>query len=189
MKIYLASKSPRRRALLEQMHIPFDILNMDIIEVQRPTESPTQYSYRITHEKLEAAWQAMLNQKLEHRPILCADTEVILDGHILGKPKNRNDAFRMLKAYDNREHIVLTSVGIRSEIGETILQHQTIVTFSHLSDKDIQDYLDDNDYMDKAGAYGIQSSIGQFIENINGCFYSVMGLPLHLVRKLMDSIA
>jgi septum formation protein len=130
----------------------------------------------------------MQNQKLDYHPILCADTEVILDGQILGKPKDRNDAFSMLKNYANREHLVLTSVGLRTQNGEKILQHRTIVEFDNLSDADIHHYLDSDDYMDKAGAYGIQSSIGQFIKNINGCFYSVMGLPLHLVRTLIDTI-
>jgi septum formation protein len=78
IKIYLASKSPRRRALLEQMHISFDILDMDIPETQAPDETPKQYSYRITHEKLQAAWESMQNQGLEYRPILCAETEVKL---------------------------------------------------------------------------------------------------------------
>ncbi|NBX85297.1 MAG: septum formation protein Maf [Gammaproteobacteria bacterium] len=188
IKIYLASKSPRRRALLEQMNISFDILNMDIPEIQRPHETPEQYSYRITHEKLQSAWDFMQNQKLDYRPILCADTEVILDGKILGKPKDRNDAFSMLKNYANREHLVLTSVGLRTLKGEQILQHRTIVEFDNLSDVDINHYLDSDDYMDKAGAYGIQSSIGQFIKNINGCFYSVMGLPLHLVRTVLNTI-
>jgi septum formation protein len=102
--------------------------------------------------------------------------------------RNRSEAFCMLKNYANREHLVLTSVGLRTQHGEQILQHQTTVEFGNLTDDDIHHYLDNDDFMDKAGAYGIQSSIGQFIKNINGCFYSVMGLPLHLVRTLIDTI-
>lgn len=189
INIYLASKSPRRQALLNQMQIPFHVLDMDTPEEYIPGESPEAYSYRITHEKLQAAWQSMQQQNLEHRPILCADTEVILDNQILGKPKNRDDAFRMLKNYSNREHVVLTSVGIRDRQNERILQNHTLVKFASMSDEDIEQYLNTEDYLDKAGAYGIQSSIGQFIEKIDGCFYSVMGLPLHTVRVLMDHVA
>lgn len=188
-KIYLASKSPRRQALLHQMQISFDVLDIEVPEECIPGESPETYSLRITHEKLQGAWNAMEARHIEYRPILCADTEVILDHQIIGKPKDRNDAYRMLKNYSNREHMVLTSVGIRDKHGEHILQNKTFVKFATLTDADIEQYLNNNDYLDKAGAYGIQSSIAQFIEKINGCFYSVMGLPLHAVKTLLDDIS
>src|SRR3990167_2229566 len=99
MKIYLASKSPRRRELLTQMGIDFELLLVDTHEIIVPNETPEIYSKRITQEKLEAAWKKMLKEKLSPMPALCADTEVVLDNMILGKPRDYQDEFNMLKSY------------------------------------------------------------------------------------------
>jgi septum formation protein len=188
MKIYLASKSPRRSELLQQMGVDFDILSLEVPEEKIHSETAENYSLRITTEKLNEAWNNLIKNKLPIRPVLCADTEVILDQKILGKPKNKNQAFSMLKNLSGRQHEVLTSVGLRYLTHQKIVLNRTIVYFSPISDEEIHWYLATDDYKDKAGSYGIQSAIGQFIYKIEGCFYSVMGLPLNTVRELLAEI-
>lgn len=185
MKIYLASKSPRRRELLMQMGVEFDLLLFDIPEIIAPNETPEMYSMRVTKEKLFAANTKIRQDHLTVMPILCADTEVVLDGKILGKPRNRQDAFNMLKSYSGRSHQVITSVGVSYFDYHHVVMQKTTVTFSNMTDAEINHYLTIGDYLDKAGGYGIQSYIGQFISNINGCFYSVMGLPLNTVHNVL----
>lgn len=188
MKIYLASKSPRRKELLTQMGVEFEILSLDIPEEVGATESPVEYSQRITTEKLTAAWDKVVTDKIAEYPVLCADTEVVLDGRILGKPNNYNNAFDMLKSYSNHSHQVITTVGVKYHSYEKIATNTTVVSFAPMSDEVIHRYLATGDYKDKSGSYGIQSYIGQFIKSIDGCFYSVMGLPLNTTRELLESI-
>lgn len=185
MKIYLASKSPRRKELLNQMGVSFELLQVDVPEVVLPNETAEAYSQRITKEKLQASWDKILQDKLPVLPVLCADTEVVLDGKIMGKPQDRLDALVMLKSYSARQHQVITSVGLLYYDYEKIAMNRTHVTFAAISEEDINHYLSNNNYQDKAGGYGIQSAIGQFISQIEGCFYSVMGLPLNTVRGLL----
>ena len=188
MKIYLASKSPRRRELLTQMEVPFEVLPIDTPEIIHPNETPEMYSKRVTQEKLNAAWNKVIEDKLSPMPVLCADTEVILDGKILGKPRDRQDAFNTLKSYSSRTHEVITSTGLIYHDYQKVVMNTTLVTFSELSDDDINHYLASGNYKDKSGSYGIQSYIGQFISRIEGCFYSVMGLPLSTVRELLQDL-
>lgn len=115
MKLYLASKSPRRRELLAQMNIPFELLLVDTPEIIAPEETAEQYSMRVTKEKLEAAKEKIAQEQLTILPVLCADTEVVLDGKILGKPQNDVEAFTMLKSYSERSHEVITSVGVNTK--------------------------------------------------------------------------
>lgn len=186
MKIYLASKSPRRQELLTQMAIPFELISIDTPEIVAPNESPEEYSKRVTLDKLFAAWNLMIQDNLCVMPILCADTEVVLDGKILGKPRDKHDAFAMLKSYSGRTHQVITSVGLMYRDHQKLVLDTTSVTFAAMTDADIHHYLAMETYQDKAGGYGIQSYIGQFISRIEGCFYSVMGLPLNTVRELLQ---
>jgi len=185
MKIYLASKSPRRRELLSQMGIDFELLLVDTPEIIAPEETAEKYSKRVTKEKMDAAWNKIMKDKLPILPILCADTEVVLNGEILGKPQNYQEAFEMLKSYSGRSHEVITSVGMIYFDYKKIVMHKTIVTFAEMADSEIKHYLQMGDYKDKSGSYGIQSYIGQFIRRIEGCFYSVMGLPLNTVREIL----
>ena len=188
MKIYLASQSPRHRELLEQMEVSFEVLSIDIHEIVAPDEAPEAYSRRITQEKLDAAWEKIIRDRLQPMPVLCADTEVIADGVILGKPRDENDAFRMIKSYVGKTHEVVTSVGLRFHEYQKIEMHKTFVTFAQMTDEEIQHYLSSGNYKDKSGSYGIQSYIGQFISRIEGCFYSVMGLPLNPVREMLRDL-
>lgn len=185
MKIYLASKSPRRRELLQQMGIEFEVLSIDVPEERALNETAEIYSKRITNEKLNAAWDKIIKNNLAVLPVLCADTEVVLNQQILGKPQDYQDAFSMLKSYSGRSHQVITSVGLKYYTYQKIAMNVTTVYFASISDAEIHNYLATGDYKDKAGGYGIQSSIGQFIYKIDGCFYSVMGLPLNTVRELL----
>ena len=188
MKIYLASKSPRRRELLTQMGVTFDLLLIDTPEIIASNETAEMYSMRVTKEKLDAAKIKIIQENLTQMPVLCADTEVILDGKIFGKPRDRQDAYLMLKSLSNRSHEVITSVGVTYLDYQNIVMEKTVVTFAPLSDTDINHYLSTGDYKDKSGSYGIQSYIGQFIHKIDGCFYSVMGLPLNTVRELLMAL-
>jgi septum formation protein len=188
MKIYLASKSPRRRELLTQMEVEFEILPIDTPEVVAPNETAEAYSRRVTQEKLDAAWKTIIHDKRLPMPILCADTEVVLDGVILGKPVDEHDAFDMIKRYAGKSHEVITSVGITFYDYQKIKMNKTLVTFSNITDNEIKHYLTSGNYKDKSGGYGIQSYIGQFISRIDGCFYSVMGLPLNTVRDMLNDL-
>ena len=188
MKIYLASKSPRRRELLTQMGVPFDLLLVDTPEIIAPNETPTAYSMRVTNEKLLAATTKIKEDHLEALPVLCADTEVVLDGKIIGKPRDRQHAFEILKSLSGKSHDVITSVGIAHNTYQNVVMQKTTVTFANLPDEAINHYLATGNYQDKSGGYGIQSYIGQFISHIDGCFYSVMGLPLNTVRELLQDL-
>jgi septum formation protein len=185
MTIYLSSKSPRRRELLTQMGVQFELLLLDVPEEIAPNETIEIYSQRVTREKLSAAWEKMMLDKLPVLPILCADTEVVIDEDILGKPKDAQDAFAMIKRYSGRSHKVISSVGLKYTNYEKLLTNVTIVHFAHIPDEAIHHYIATGDYKDKSGGYGIQSYLGQFISGIDGCFYSVMGLPLNSVRELL----
>ncbi|MBA4696785.1 MAG: septum formation protein Maf [Legionella sp.] len=185
MEIYLGSKSPRRKELLTQMEVPFEVLTVDIAEITAPHESPAAYSRRITEEKMQATWQKISTEQRVPKPVLCADTEVVLDQKILGKPSNKEEAFSMLKSYSGKCHEVLTSVGLKYLNYEKVMMNKTLVTFAAIPDAAINHYLSMDNYKDKSGSYGIQSYIGQYISKIEGCFYSVMGLPLNTVRELL----
>ena len=188
MKIYLASKSPRRKELLTQMGVEFEILPLDIPEETIAGESPKSYSKRITQEKLAAAWDKVIADGRPPLPVLCADTEVVVNEQILGKPLDDEDAFNMLKSYSGHSHLVITSVGIKYFAHEDVTTNFTTVHFAEIPDSEILKYLATGNHRDKSGSYGIQSYIGQYISGIEGCFYSVMGLPLNTVRELLLKI-
>lgn len=188
MKIYLASKSPRRKELLQQIGVDFEIISMDVPEDRASNETPEQYSERVTDEKLQGAWDYIMDNNLPIMPVLCADTEVVSGQDILGKPRDYQHAFSMLKRYSGDSHLVITSVGLKYFSYQKIITNKTTVFFTPISDEEIHNYLVTGDYKDKAGGYGIQGFIGQFISRIEGCFYSVMGLPLNTVRELLKAV-
>lgn len=188
MKIYLASKSPRRKDLLHQMGVEFEVLLLDIPEEIAVGEGVAEYSKRITREKLIASWNKVINEQLAILPVLCADTEVAIGDFVLGKPKDYQDAFAMLKSYSGRSHKVITSIGLKYYDFEKVVTNLTTVHFAVIPDAEIHKYLATGDFKDKSGSYGIQSYIGQYISGIEGCFYSVMGLPLNSVRELLAEL-
>jgi septum formation protein len=174
--IFLASKSPRRRKLLKQLNLKFKSFSVDMDEKIHKNELPNKAVLRLSKEKLDLA-----KLKVKNGIIITADTIVVLDKTILGKPINKKDAFRILKLLSGKTHIVYTGYSIYNFVnGKTISEYEkTEVTFRELTDDEIKDYIAGGSPMDKAGAYGIQDDFGAvFIKKINGCYYNVVGLPL-----------
>jgi septum formation protein len=192
-RIYLASQSPRRRELLRQIGINFEMLllrsdayrNIDVDETVRPGEIPEGYVRRLCQEKIEAGIAALRLRNLPVFPVLAADTDVALDGMILGKPANAEQAAAMLRQLSGREHQVHSAVAIalgkRIEMAVTT----TSVRFTVLSEERIRRYLLTREYTDKAGGYAIQGQAGAFVEHISGSYSGVMGLPLFETVKLL----
>lgn len=192
--IYLASQSPRRRELLKQVGINFESLllrsdpirEVDVDETPYAVELPENYVQRICRIKAEAGYAALKLRNLPVFPVLAADTTVTLDGEILGKPNNAEQAAAMLRRLSGREHQVLSAVAIAlGEHVETALSIST-VRFTSLDDERIRRYLLTNEYADKAGGYGIQGHAGAFIEHLSGSYSGVMGLPLFETVRLLQ---
>ncbi len=176
VKIYLASKSPRRKKLLKQIGIKFSTFSVDIEEKQLPNETPVRTVKRLAEEKLNAALKIKSDGV-----IITADTIVVLDGQIIGKPKSKKDARSILKKLSGAKHFVYTGFAVfNSQNTRKILGYRkTAVTFRELSEKEIAEYVATGSPLDKAGAYGIQDDYGAvFVKNISGCYYNVVGLPL-----------
>ena len=173
-QLILASGSPRRRELLERVGLRFTVAPADVDETLVPGLSPREQVMRLSRIKAEAAARSAP----EGSVILTADTVVVLEDAILGKPKDPADARRMLKALSGRHHHVLTGVTVRS--GERTETHceETEVYLRPLSDGEIDAYIATGEPMDKAGAYGIQGYASLFVEKLSGDYYNVMGLPL-----------
>lgn len=179
-QIILASASPRRSELLTQIGVRHHIVPVDIDETPWPGEAPAAYVTRVAAEK-SAACQAMLNQDL---PVLSADTSVVCDGCILGKPENNQHALAMLSRLSGRSHQVYSAVSLRGDLhGQALSISQ--VTFRELSLEEIMAYWRTGEPSDKAGAYAIQGIGGIFIKTITGSFSGVMGLPLFETAQLL----
>ncbi len=190
--IYLASKSPRRRELLKQIGIQFELLMMreqsprgDVDEAPLANEAAYDYVERIVLLKAEIATKAMRERRLPSRLILTADTTVTIDGEVLGKPVDRDDAVRMLKRLSGKSHQVLTAIAVASDKDKKHVVTASIVTFSDLSDDEIRRYVDSGEPMDKAGGYAVQGIAAKFISTINGSYSGVMGLPLYDTTTLL----
>lgn len=184
-KILLASKSPRRRELLQQLRIPFSVINLGGIKEEYPDYLPAlQIPQFLSNLKADAYLASMHVNEL----IITADTLVILDGEPLGKPAGREEAIEMLSKLSARTHQVVTGVTISTADKRTSFSTVTDVTFAPISREDIEYYVDNYLPFDKAGAYGIQEWIGAVaVESIRGSFYNVMGLPVHrLYRELKE---
>lgn len=176
IKITLASKSPRRRKLLKQLKISFKSISVETDEKVNPNEKPSDTVLRIANEKLKKA-REIIHEGL----IITADTIVVLDNKVIGKPKSKKDAYNILRKLSGKFHTVYTGYSIfNCKTQKQITEFEkTKVKFRDLSDEEILEYIEGGSPMDKAGAYGIQDDIGAvFIEKINGCYYNVVGLPL-----------
>ena len=187
--LYLASASPRRRELLTQIGVAHEVLRVPAPagedEPQWPGEPAHVYVRRTAREKAERAQDWIANQHLCVLPLLAADTAVILDGEVLGKPLDRDDALRILTALSGREHEVHTAVvlGHGGQLHEAVSVTQ--VRLRALSFEEIDRYLDSGEPWGKAGAYGIQGLAGSFVERIAGSYTGVMGLPLFETAQLL----
>jgi len=185
-KIFLASKSPRRRKLLKQLGIKFKSFSVDLHEEIFDGEHPVKTVKRLALHKSEEA-----TQKIKSGIVITADTIVVLDKEIIGKPKDRKDAFNILSKLSGRTHTVYTGFAVRNIDKDLLILdfEKTKVTFRKLLPKEIKDYIDSGSPMDKAGAYGIQDDFGAvFVLKIEGCYYNVVGLPLAKTYKSLLAI-
>ncbi len=194
--IYLASKSPRRRELLKQIGVQYELLmirdqppaRLDIDESPLAGELPRSYVERIVKVKADAALRIMRVRRLPVRPILTADTTVAVGDDILGKPANTEGARAMLGKLSGQTHQVLTAVAVSFDFDTHLLLSTSYVTFATLSEADIKRYLDNGESKDKAGAYAIQGLAAKFISKISGSYSGVMGLPLHETAQLLRKV-
>ena len=180
-KIILASSSPRRADLLANLGVSFELAPSDIHERPHPNEAPADYIIRLARAKVIA-----VARHRETGLLVGADTIVVLDGKILGKPEDEDDADLMLRQLAGRWHAVMTGVALydaatRREVAD---YEKTLVRFAQLSDKEIEWYIKTGEPLDKAGSYGIQGLGGLFVEEIAGNYYNVVGLPLPLLYRL-----
>lgn len=178
--LILASRSPRRAELLTAAGIDFTVRVADIDETPRAGEAPEDYALRLAREKASAV------DASEKETVLAADTIVVLDGEIMGKPRDASDARRMLTALSGRRHDVITAVCLRS--GEEAHAEAVVtgVWFAPLTDAEIDWYVASGEPMDKAGAYGIQGLASRFVERIEGSYSNVVGLPVAVVYQLLS---
>jgi septum formation protein len=195
-RIYLASRSPRRRELLKQIGVQFEVLlfrenglrGRDMDESQQAGESPDAYVQRIAREKAEIGWLRVMQRSLPRLPVLAADTAVCVGERIFGKPVDRAEAINTLQELSGREHRVLSAVALCYERELDMILNENIVRFRDLSEAEIESYVDTGEPVDKAGAYAIQGRAAIFIPEIVGSVTGVMGLPLYetanLLRKL-----
>jgi septum formation protein len=193
-RIYLASQSPRRRELLKQVGISFEMLllrddpirGVDVDETPLAIEQPEAYVTRICQEKANKGYQLLRCRNLPLFPVLAADTTVTLEGKIFGKPKNAEQAGEMLRQFSGREHQVLSAVAIAMGDQIEFALSTSIVRFTTLTDERIRRYLLSNEYNDKAGGYAIQGQAAAFIEHLSGSYSGVMGLPLFETMQLLQ---
>ena len=191
--VYLASQSPRRKQLLEQLGVKFKLLlpdaseDAEALEVVRPNEKPRTYVQRVTALKLEAALQRLKNRGLTPAPVLCSDTTVAIGNTIFGKPDNAEHAKEMLKQLSGQTHRVLTAVSIGTMRKQSSALSISQVRFADLSKQDIDRYVASQEPLGKAGSYAIQGKAAAFISHISGNYSGIMGLPMfetaHLLRE------
>ena len=194
-RIYLASKSPRRRDLLRQIGVNFDVLTFragergedaDVDETPLPGEAVERYVERLALAKAQAGMRRVLWRKLLPHPVLAADTTLEVDGEIVGKPRDAAEAHAILERLSGRRHRVLTAVAMSD--GERTRSRLSVseVAFRRLSEHDIRRYIATGEPFDKAGAYGIQGHAAIFVEEIRGSYSGIMGLPLFETAALLE---
>jgi septum formation protein len=192
--VYLASQSPRRQALLDQIGVayrvllPTDVEAAEALEAVLPQESALRYVKRVTRLKVLAALEQIQHQSLEAAPVLCADTTVVVEGHILGKPANESEATQMLSLLSGKTHQVLTAVAIGHNREIHLALSRSRVKFASMTAADIQDYVASQEPMGKAGAYAIQGRASAFISHVSGSYSGIMGLPLYETTQLLKQI-
>ncbi len=192
--IYLASQSPRRRQLLEQLGVQHELLLPDAdedaegLEAVAGNEAPARYVQRVTGLKLDAAVRRLARRGLPAAPILCSDTTVVLGRRIYGKPDDAADAERMLRELSGITHRVLTAVALQSGRKRRVALSDSRVTFAPLTARQIRAYVEGGEPMGKAGAYAVQGSAAAFISRMNGSYSGIMGLPMYETAQLLREI-
>jgi septum formation protein len=182
--IYLASNSPRRAELLTQIDISFSLINGSIDEQRKLGEDAQEYVLRLALEKAQAGF---INSD-HSRPVLGADTIVVVDHHVLEKPKDELAGKNMLQLLSGRTHQVFTAIAVVNSVSQKTQLVKTDVTFKVLSEQDIAEYWSTGEPLDKAGGYAIQGAAGKFITNINGSYSAVVGLPLYETELLINEL-
>ncbi|WP_244833581.1 Maf-like protein [Clostridium sp. BJN0001] len=187
MKIILASASERRKELLKRIFNEFEIIESCFDErIVEFNGSVDEYVKKISFGKAEEVKKRF--EDLNDTIIISADTVVCVDNNILGKPRDKQEAFEMLKKLSGKKHSVYSGVTVM--YGDKVLSESvcTDVFFSNITDKEIMKYIDTGEPMDKAGAYGIQGKGGLFVEKINGCYYNIVGLPINKLKTMIKSL-
>ena len=191
--VYLASQSPRRRQLLEQLGVQYELLLADAsedaeaLELALKNETPAAYVKRVTALKLDAAVTRLVRRKLPPAPVLCADTTVALGRTIYGKPENARDAERMLSELAGRTHRVLTAIAVQQGAQRFRALSTSRVSFEPMTAEKIHAYVATGEPMGKAGAYGIQGRVAMHIMRIDGSYSGIMGLPLWETASLLQA--
>jgi septum formation protein len=188
--LLLASASPRRRDLLAQAGFSFRVDSIPVAEDRQPGEDPTHLAQRLAREKAEIVFQARtttLDDPDDPLLVLGADTIVVCDAEVLGKPMDDADAFRMLRMLAGRTHQVITGVCLISLAGVEVASESTWVTMLTLSDEELHAYIATGEPAGKAGAYAIQGRASRWIPRIAGCYFNVVGLPLALVNTMIEA--
>ena len=189
--IYLASQSPRRRQLLEQLGVAHRLLLPDVdedtetLEAVMPGEAPARYVRRVTGLKLDAALSRLAHRGLTPAPILCSDTTVARGRIIYGKPADARDAARMLRELSGATHRVLTAIAIQHGRKRMEALSDSHVTFAVMTRSQIANYVESGEPMGKAGAYAVQGRAAAYIERISGSYSGIMGLPMHQTAQLL----
>lgn len=192
--IYLASQSPRRRQLLEQLGVRHELLlpdedeDSEALEAVHPGETPAAYVRRVTELKLDAAVARLKRRGLAAAPVLCSDTTVALGRTIYGKPADGRDAARMLRELSGKTHRVLTAVAVQSGRRRVQELSDSRVTFAEVTAADIRAYVASGEPMGKAGAYAVQGRAAAHIARIAGSYTGIMGLPLYETARLLKSM-
>ena len=194
--IYLASKSPRRQELLRQIGVEFEELLLreaagrkrDVLESPRKDEPPQEYVKRIARTKASIGWHRMGRRGLTPRPVLAADTEVVLDGAVLGKPDDASAAVQMLEVLSGRAHDVITAVAVRWNAQISLGVAASRVSFRTLGRDEIERYVATGEPFDKAGGYAVQGRAAIFIRRLEGSYSAVMGLPLFETADILSKI-
>lgn len=181
--LYLASQSPRRRELLARLGLAFEVLDVDILEQRQPTEPAEQYVRRVAREKAGAGLLQVIGTR--QAIVLGADTEVILDDEVFGKPRDADDAATMLRRLAGRTHRVVSAVSLVSSGREAQAVSVSEVTFAAINDAQIAAYVATGECLGKAGAYAIQGGAERFVRHLSGSYSGVMGLPLHETATLL----
>jgi septum formation protein len=189
--VYLASGSPRRRELLQQIGVSFRVVGTAVDEAVRAGEAPAVYVARLAAAKADAGWAKADAERARSgepadAPVLAADTAVVLDGKILGKPADRQEAEGMLRQLSGRTHEVLTAIALRTTGGLESRISRSEVTFRSIAADEVEEYWETGEPLDKAGAYAIQGRAAVFIADLRGSYSGVMGLPLFETAELLD---
>jgi septum formation protein len=187
--VYLASASPRRRQLLSQIGVPFQVLMIEVDESAAAGETAAAYVSRMAEAKAAAGWRRSQVAGSPARPVLAADTAVVIDGGILGKPVDYEDAERMLRLLSGRTHEVLTAVALAAMSRRASCLSRSEVTFRQITATEAQDYWKTGEPRDKAGGYAIQGRGAVFITDLRGSYSGVMGLPLYETAEFLKSVS